>query len=260
MDDAILQEQLGDVRLLTINRPARRNALDNAAAAALAQALRAADGDAAVRVTVLTGAGGAFCAGADLKALAAGAMYPPWAGDRDGPCHQALAKPLIAAIEGHACAGGLGIALRCDLRVAAAGARFAVLSRRWGVPMSDGTTARLPRLVGLGRALDMLLTAREVEAEEAVAIGLADRLAPRGGALDVALDLARLVAGFPQGAMRADRASAYAGMDLPLADALQVEARISAEARAVEATEGARRFAAGAGRHGAMPGSEGSAT
>ncbi|MBX9701070.1 MAG: crotonase/enoyl-CoA hydratase family protein [Acetobacteraceae bacterium] len=256
-DNPIIEAQQGHVRLLTINRPARRNALDNAAASALARALRAADGDGTVRVTVLTGAGGAFCAGADLKALAEGEMYPPWAGDPDGPCHQVLSKPLIAAVEGHACAGGLGIALRCDLRVAAEGARFAVLSRRWGVPMSDGTTVRLPRLIGLGRALDMLLTAREVEAAEAAAIGLADRLVPRGGALEAALALAHLVAGFPQGAMRADRASAYAGLDLPLAEALQVEASISAEARRLEAIDGAGRFAAGAGRHGSLLPAEG---
>ncbi len=253
----ILVRQEGTVRILTINRPERRNALDNEAAAALAEALRDFEADHAAPVAVLTGAGESFCAGADLKALATGEMYPPWAGDPGGPCHQTLSKPLIAAVEGHACAGGLGIALRCDLRVAAEGAQFAVLSRRWGVPMSDGTTVRLPRLVGAGRALDMLLTAREVPGGEAVAIGLADRLAPRGGALEMAVDLARLIASFPQRAVRADRASLYAGLDLPLAEALQEETRISAEARHREATDGAQRFAMGAGRHGTLPVDEG---
>jgi enoyl-CoA hydratase len=247
----------GPIRTLTINRPERRNALDNETAAALARALQEFDADPSCSAAVLTGAGGAFCAGADLKALAAGEMYPPWGGDPQGPCHQILSKPLIAAVEGYACAGGLGIALRCDLRVAAQGARFAVLSRRWGVPMSDGTTVRLPRLVGAGRALDMLLTAREVPAEEAVAIGLADRLSPQGEALGTAVELARLIASFPQGAMRADRASLYAGLDLPLAEALQEETRISTEARRSEATAGAQRFAEGAGRHGALPGQRG---
>lgn len=251
-DGRILVTRDGPVTIITINRPERRNALDNAAATALTQAFRAFDADPAAHAAVLTGAGGSFCAGADLKALAAGAMYPPWAGDPDGPCHDQLSKPLIAAVEGYACAGGLGIALRCDLRVAAEGARFAVLSRRWGVPMSDGTTVRLPRLIGQGRALDMLLTAREVTAEEAVAMGLADRLAPRGGALPMAIDLARLIAGFPPGAVRADRASLYAGLDLPLMEAIRRETDISAAARAADAEDGARRFAAGAGRHGAL--------
>ncbi|MBL6456330.1 crotonase/enoyl-CoA hydratase family protein [Belnapia sp. T6] len=249
----VLVARDGVVTIITINRPERRNAVDNDTAAALTQAFRAFDADPASRVAVLTGAGGSFCAGADLKALADGAMYPPWAGDPDGPCHDLLSKPLIAAVEGYACAGGLGLALRCDLRVAAEGARFAVLSRRWGVPMSDGTTIRLPRLIGQGRALDMLLTAREVPAEEACDIGLADRLAPRGGALAAATELARLIAGFPQGAMRADRASLYAGLDLPLAEALARETQISAAARATEAGDGARRFADGAGRHGQLP-------
>ena len=187
----LLVRRDGPVTIVTINRPEVRNALDNPTAAALTAALRDFDADPDAHVAVLTGAGGAFCSGADLKALASGQDYIPWAGDPEGPCHQVLTKPLIAAVAGYACAGGLGLALRCDLRVAEEGAAFAVLSRRWGVPMSDGTTVRLPRLIGMGRAMDMLLTARKVEAEEAVAIGLADRLVPKGQALAAAIAPAR---------------------------------------------------------------------
>jgi len=249
----LLVEHDGSITILTINRPQRRNALDNETALAITQALRQFDQDDGAEVAILTGAGGSFCAGADLKALAEGEMYPPWGADPDGPCHDLLGKPLIAAVEGYACAGGLGLALRCDLRVAAEGACFAVLSRRWGVPMSDGTTVRLPRLIGRGRALDMLMSARQVGAQEACAMGLADRLAPRGQALAQARQLARLIASFPRRALLADRTSLYAALDRPLAEALQEEARLSAAARAADATSGARRFADGAGRHGSLP-------
>src|ERR1700712_4908708 len=173
----LLTRNDGPVAVITINRPEVRNALDNETAAALTKALRDFDRDQDLAVAVLTGADGHFCAGADLKELAAGQEYKPWAGDPDGPCHDLLSKPVIAAGGGCACAGGLGVALRCDLRVVEESATFAVLSRRWGVPMSDGTTVRLPRLIGMGRALDMLLTARKVGGAEALAIGLADRLA-----------------------------------------------------------------------------------
>jgi enoyl-CoA hydratase/carnithine racemase len=240
----------GPVIVITINRPAVRNALDNETALALTKALRAFDAAADLRVAVLTGAGGHFCAGADLKELASGTDYKPWAGDPDGPCHDMLSKPVIAAVAGFACAGGLGIALRCDLRVAEEGTTFAVLSRRWGVPMSDGTTVRLPRLIGAGRALDMLLTARKVGGAEAVSIGLADRLVPNGQALSKAIEIAHEIAAFPQIAMRSDRMSAIRQWDLSEADAIAQEMQLAAEARRVEARSGAAHFAAGAGRHG----------
>lgn len=246
----------GPVTIVTIDRPAVRNALDNETAAALTQALRDFDADPGARVAVLTGAGGHFCAGADLKALAAGEDYVPWAGDPDGPCHDVLGKPLIAAVAGYACAGGLGLALRCDLRVVEEGASFAVLSRRWGVPMTDGTTVRLPRLIGTGRALDMLMTGRKVDAAEALAIGLADRLVAPGTALSAAVDLAHRIAAFPQAALRSDRLSAIRQAGLPEPEAIAQELRLAAEARRVEARAGAARFAAGAGRHGASAGPE----
>ena len=240
----------GPVMIITINRPAVRNALDNETASALTQAFRTFDTSPDLMVAVLTGAGGHFCAGADLKELAAGRDYKPWAGDPEGPCHDMLSKPVIAAVAGFACAGGLGIALRCDLRVAEESATFAVLSRRWGVPMSDGTTVRLPRLIGTGRALDMLLTARKIGGAEAVAIGLADRLVPDGQALTKAIELAHEIAAFPHIAMRSDRMSAIRQWDLPEAEAIALETQLAAEARRVEARSGAARFAAGAGRHG----------
>nr|WP_146691039.1 crotonase/enoyl-CoA hydratase family protein [Bradyrhizobium canariense] len=249
-DPKLLVETDGPVTVITINRPAVRNALDNETAASLTQALRAFDASPDAKVAVLTGAGGHFCAGADLKVLAAGQDYKPWAGDVDGPCHDILGKPVIAAVAGFACAGGLGIALRCDLRVAERSATFAVLSRRWGVPMSDGTTVRLPRLVGTGRALDMLLTARKIGGEEAVAIGLADRLAPDGEALKMAIELAHEISAFPQIAMRSDRLSAIRQWDLSEAEAIAQEMLLAAEARRLEARAGAASFAAGAGRHG----------
>jgi enoyl-CoA hydratase len=248
----LLVENDGVVTIITINRPEVRNALDNETAEALTMALRAFDRAPEQLVAVIAGAGGHFCAGADLKSLAAGQTYKPWAGDPDGPCHDQLSKPIIAAVAGYACAGGLGIALRCDLRVVEESATFAVLSRRWGVPMSDGTTVRLPRLIGAGRALDMLLTARKVAGPEAVAMGLADRLVPTGQALPKAIELAREIASFPQIAMRSDRMSALLQWSLPEADALALEADLSLEARQKEAHSGATRFASGKGRHGAM--------
>src|ERR1700761_5526549 len=238
----LLTEHDGLVTVITINRPAARNALDNATAAALATALRDFDRAEHEAVAVLTGAGGHFCAGADLKELAGGHAYKPWAGDPDGPCHGILSKPVIAAVAGYACAGGLGVALRCDLRVAEETATFAVLSRRWGVPMSDGTTVRLPRLIGSGRALDMLLTARKVSGAEARAIGLADRLVADGQSLARAIELAPEIAAFPQIAMRSDRMSAIRQWDLPEQEAIAQEMRLAAEARRVEAQSGAARF------------------
>ncbi|WP_027579841.1 crotonase/enoyl-CoA hydratase family protein [Bradyrhizobium sp. Ai1a-2] len=248
----LLVENDGPVTIITINRPEVRNAIDNETAAELTKALRAFDSASDQAVAVLTGAGGHFCAGADLKELAAGREYKPWAGDPDGPCHDLLGKPVIAAVAGYACAGGLGIALRCDLRVAEESATFAVLSRRWGVPMSDGTTVRLPRLIGAGRALDMLLTAKKVSGAEAVAMGLADRLVPTGQALPAAVALAHEIAAFPQIAMRSDRMSAIRQWNLSEEEALALETSLSVEARRKEARGGATRFASGAGRHGAI--------
>lgn len=248
----LLVENDGPVTVITINRPEVRNALDNETAAELTRALRVFDGAPDQAVAVLTGAGGHFCAGADLKELASGREYKPWAGDPDGPCHDILSKPVIAAIAGYACAGGLGIALRCDLRIAEETATFAVLSRRWGVPMSDGTTVRLPRLIGAGRALDMLLTARKVSGAEAVSIGLADRLVPTGRALATAVELAHQIAGFPQIAMRSDRMSVIRQWHLSEMEAISLETELSIEARRKEAQAGASRFASGSGRHGVV--------
>lgn len=247
---AILVERDGPVATVTINRPERRNALDRASARALRQAFDAFAADDALRVAVLTGAQGAFCAGADLKELAGGVDYEAWAGAATGPTHPLLAKPVIAAVAGTACAGGLGLALWCDLRICDESAVFGVFSRRWGVPMSDGTTVRLPRLIGLSRALDMLLTGRPVDAREALAIGLANRVVPAGEAVAEAQALARRIAAFPQIAMRSDRESAYRQAGLPLPEAIAEEDRLAQAARRLEAKAGAERFAQGAGRHG----------
>jgi enoyl-CoA hydratase len=247
----VTMERRGAVTIITVNRPERRNALDCASSLALTKALREFEQDQLARVGILTGSGGHFCAGADLTAVAAGEKFDPWGASENGPCHDQLSKPLIAAVEGYACAGGLGLALRCDLRVASKSARFAVLSRRWGIPMSDGTTVRLPRLVGMGRALDLLLTGREVPGPEALAIGLADRVVDTGRALDEAVALAEQIAAYPQAAMLADRESVYATSLLPIAEGLVREAEISRAAR-LDAPEAASRFAQGAGRHGAL--------
>ena len=254
MSDTLLVERDGPVTTIIINRPRAKNALDNETAHALADALRAFDADEAARVAVLTGAGGAFCAGADLKELGSGVDYFPWAGSDQGPLRAPLSKPVIAAIEGHACAGGLGVALFCDIRVIDDTAIFGVFSRRWGVPMSDGTTVRLPRIVGMGRALDMLLTGRAVAADEAIAIGLATRKVARGTTRAEAETLARQIAGFPRIAMGSDRRSTYEGFDLDQAAAIRREMELSLEARRQEAQAGAARFAAGAGRHGKFGG------
>ena len=250
MSDKILVEKNGPVTTLIINRPQARNALDREASLLLADAIRAFEADPLARVAVLTGAQGNFCAGADLKELASGVDYVPWAGSAQGPLHRAASKPVIAAVAGHACAGGLGVALWCDLRVAEKSASFAVLSRRWGVPMSDGTTVRLPRIIGQGRALDMLLTARSIGGEEAERIGLANLVVADGTALAEAQALALRIAQFPELAMRTDRQSAYEQADLPLGEAIARELELATEARQAQAVSGAARFASGAGRHG----------
>jgi enoyl-CoA hydratase len=246
----ILVQTAPPVTTIIINRPQVKNALDNEAAHALAAAMRAFEVDAAARVAVLTGEGGAFCAGADLKELGSGTDYFAWAGSDDGPLRAPLAKPVIAAIEGHACAGGLGVALFCDIRIVDETATFGVFSRRWGVPMSDGTTVRLPRIVGQGRALDMLLTGRAVGADEAIAIGLATRKVARGTTRREAEALAREIAGFPPIAMKSDRQSAYESFDRDQASAVRREMELSLAARRQESQKGAARFAKGEGRHG----------
>lgn len=251
MSSKVLIEKNGAVTTIIINRPEVRNALDLEATQALGSALRAFELDEGARVAVLCGAGGAFCAGADLKELASGSVYDAWAGEH-GPLSRPLAKPVIAAIAGYACAGGLGVALWCDLRVVERSATFAVLSRRWGVPMSDGTTVRLPRLIGLSRALDMLLTARKVGAEEALAMGLANRMVEEGQARAEAESLAQRMCEFPQIAMRSDRMSAYHQEGKDLAVALIAEDTFATEAKSLEASAGAARFASGSGRHGAI--------
>src|SRR5882762_4263684 len=250
MTDKILVERNGPVTTVVINRPTSKNALDNEAAHGLAEALHAFDGDPGCRVGVLTGAGGAFCAGADLKELGSGVDYFPWAGSDEGPLRAPLAKPVIAAIEGHACAGGLGVALICDIRIVDDTATFGVFSRRWGVPMSDGTTVRLPRIVGQGRALDMLLTGRAVGADEAISIGLATRKVARGTKRAEAEKLAHQIAGFPPIAMTSDRRSAYESFDRDQEAAIRREMELSLEARRKESQKGAARFAQGEGRHG----------
>ncbi|MGT2460144.1 crotonase/enoyl-CoA hydratase family protein (plasmid) [Cupriavidus basilensis] len=251
MSNKILVERHKAVTTIVINRPAVRNALDREATAALGAAFREFEDDKDARVAVLCGAGGSFCAGADLKELAGGIEYDAWAGD-GGPLSLPPSKPVIAAIAGHACAGGLGLALWCDLRVAEESASFAVLSRRWGVPMSDGTTVRLPRLIGTSRALDMLLSARIVPAAEALQMGLANRVVADGMARAEAEFLAAVIAGFPEIAMLSDRESVHQQHGLSTAAALSLEARLAAEAKHLEAQAGAARFAAGNGRHGVL--------
>lgn len=251
MPDRVRVERDGPVTIVSIDRPEVRNAVDRATAEALAEAFRAFDADETAAVAVLTGARGTFCAGADLKAFAAGAgNRVELDGDGPmGPSRMVLGKPVIAAISGHAVAGGLELALWCDLRVVEEDATLGVFCRRVGVPLIDGGTIRLPRLIGLSRALDLILTGRAVSAAEALAIGLANRVVPAGAALPEALALARQLAAFPQAALRADRLSAYLLHDAPLEEALIAELRRGAAALP-EALGMARRFAAGAGRHG----------
>jgi enoyl-CoA hydratase len=245
-------ERSGTVVTVVIDRPEVRNAVDAETAAALADAFRAVDADDTVRAAVLTGAGGTFCAGADLHALAAGRpnrLEPDGDGPM-GPTRMRLRVPVVAAVEGYAVAGGLELAIWCDLRVAAADAVFGVFCRRWGVPLVDGGTVRLPRIVGLGRALDMILTGRAVDAAEAAAIGLVDRVVPAGTARAAAEDLAQTLAALPADCLRHDRLSVHEGLDLPLDTALANEFRHGLQSLRA-AAEGAARFTSGAGRHGA---------
>lgn len=250
----------GAVCTITLHRPAARNAVDGPTATALRLAFESFEADDGLRVAVLHGGGGIFCAGADLKAIGdpgrGNAIEPTGrAPGPMGPTRMAFAKPVIAAIEGHAVAGGLELALMADLRVAARSAVLGVFCRCWGVPLIDGGTVRLPRLVGMGRALDLILTGRAVEAEEALAMGLVNRVVDDGHTLAAAQALAHEIAAFPPQCLLADRASAYAQWDLPLAEALQREGAGGYPVVFSEGAAGAARFAAGAGRHGASAGS-----
>ena len=247
----------GAVVVVTVERPERRNAVDSATAAALLAAFSAFEDDDDASVAVLTGAGGTFCAGADLKALAEGDRRPVTDEGPGpmGPTRVELSKPVIAAIEGHAVAGGLELALWCDLRVAATDAVLGVYCRRFGVPLVDGGSVRLPRLIGQSHALDLVLTGRGVGGPEALAMGLVNRLAPPGQALAVALALAEELAALPQRCLRNDRRSLLGQWDLSEADALVREARLGRDTIASgETLAGAARFAGGAGRHGATVG------
>ena len=247
-------EHVDRVTVVTIDRPAVRNAVDRATAAELADAFRAFDADGAHDVAVLTGAGGTFCAGADLKAVGTGGGNTV-RDDGDGPMgptRMLLSKPVIAAVEGFAVAGGLELALWCDLRVAARNAVFGVFCRRWGVPLVDGGTVRLPRLIGHSNALDLILTGRGVSGDEAQRMGLVNRLTEPGDARSHAIELAAELTALPQVCLREDRASSYAQWGLGIDDAIQVELEHGLRVlRSGESLAGASRFAAGAGRHGA---------
>ncbi|MCE9666257.1 crotonase/enoyl-CoA hydratase family protein [Myxococcus stipitatus] len=247
-------EKSGPVTTVILQRPEVRNAVDGPTARALADAFRAFDAAPDARVGVLSGDGGTFCAGADLKAVSEGRM-PRLELDGDGPMgpsRMVLGKPVIAAIGGHAVAGGLELALWCDLRVAEEDAVLGVFCRRWGVPLIDGGTVRLPRLIGLSRAMDLILTGRPVSAQEALAMGLVNRVVPRGQARAAAEALAREVAAFPQACMNADRASAYAQAGLSQGEALRQEFVGGVKVLESESIAGATRFAKGAGRHGSF--------
>ncbi len=262
----VLTSRDGPVAVITINRPEARNAVNPQTAALLFKSFAEAEADEAVLITVLTGAQGAFCAGFDLKVAADPSLGGgvPSPGPQAGPMGPSrlladraeaepgvsLSKPLIAAVEGHAVAGGLELSLLADMRVASETAIFGVFCRRWGVPLIDGGTMRLPRIIGHGRAMDMILTGRPVDAQEAFQWGLANRLSKQGEALADAIALAKEIARFPQLCLRADRASAYAGWSRELDDALRAEARRGAPVVAAESRAGAARFAAGKGRSG----------
>lgn len=250
---AVHYETDGPVCIVTIDRPEVRNAVDRATAEQLAEAFRRFDADETLAVAILTGAGGYFCAGADLKAVAAGGgNRTAETGDGPmGPTRMRLSKPVIAAVEGFAVAGGLELSLWCDMRVAARDAVFGVYCRRWGVPLIDGGTVRLPRLIGESNAMDLILTGRGVSGDEAQRMGLANRIVEPGRALEAAKELAMQIAGFPQRCMRSDRLSALEQWDLSFEGAMANETRRGREVIASgETQEGARRFRDGAGRHG----------
>ncbi|GAA3809421.1 crotonase/enoyl-CoA hydratase family protein [Nocardioides panacisoli] len=246
-------EHDGPVTVVTIDRPEVRNAIDTEHARALREAFEAFDADPEASVAVLHGAGGVFCAGADLAAVSRGdiEIHQPGEGPGPlGPTRMLLSKPVVAAVDGYAVAGGLELALWCDLRVVEPSAKFGVFCRRWGVPLIDGGTVRLPRLIGQSYALDMILTGREVGAEEALRMGLANRLAATGAVLDEAVALAQELATLPQTCLRQDRLSAYEQHGLPLDQAIANEWRHGEVSLSADTIAGAARFVGGAGRHG----------
>lgn len=256
---AVLTRIHGPVITITLNRPDRRNAVDGPTARALLDAFTLFESDDNLKVAVLCGAGGHFCGGADLSALSdpkrRNAVEPTGTGHGPmGPTRMALSKPVVAAVSGYAVAGGLELTLMCDLRVVEQSATFGVFCRRWGVPLIDGGTVRLPRIVGHGVAMDMILTGRPVAADEALRIGLASRLVADGSALEAAEELAHQIAGHPFKCVQADRQSAINQWDLPQAKALQAEGAGGYPVVFSEAIDGARQFVAGAGRHGTFDG------
>ncbi|HET7177286.1 MAG TPA: crotonase/enoyl-CoA hydratase family protein [Solirubrobacterales bacterium] len=247
MSGEMRYERIGAAAVLTIDRPRRRNAVDGATAELFRQGLRDFEADDGARVLVLTGAGGeAFCAGADLKALDLDVSHPD---GPMGPTRLTPSKPAIAAVDGWCLAGGVELALWCDLRIATPKSTFGLFERRWGVPLLDGGTQRLPRAIGMGRALELILTGRPVDSEEALRIGLVNEVVAPGAHLERALELAERIAAFPQETMLADRRGAIEGFGLPLAEGLELERRLGVEVLEV-AVRGAARFAAGEGRHG----------
>ncbi len=263
MNETVLTERRGEILVVTINRPEVRNAVNSPTARKLGQTFVDFDGDDSVKVAVLTGAGGTFCAGADLKSVGDGTFEPtpPPVVPIDphdalapmGPSYLRLAKPVIAAVAGHAVAGGLELSLWCDLRVVEEDATFGVYCRRWGVPLIDGGTVRLPRLIGHSNAMDMILTGRAVGAQEAQQMGLANRVVPTGTSLEAAVELAEQIAAFPQRCMRSDRRSAYEQWDLDFDSAMANEGLLGdATMRSGETREGAQRFASGRGRGGSF--------
>src|SRR5262244_250086 len=251
-------ESDGPVVVVTMDRPKARNAVDPEQAARLREAFDSFERNDNAKVAVFTGANGVFCAGYDLKSFADSSAdrarkvdYDPEGEGPMGPSRRLLTKPVIAAVEGHAVAGGLELALWCDLRVASETAVFGVFCRRWGVPLIDGGTVRLPRLIGLSRALDMILTGRPIDAREALQFGLANRVVATGQAREEAEALARAIASFPPRCVRSDRRSAWEGVGTPLPEAMANEFALGkATHDSGESQAGAQRFAAGAGRHG----------
>jgi enoyl-CoA hydratase len=254
-EDTLVIERDGPVTTITINRPERRNAVDSVCAGQLRQAFEDFDADETQSVAVLTGVGGTFCAGADLKAVAEGDRRPiPDQGSGPmGPTRLSLSKPVIAAVEGYAVAGGIELAVWCDLRVAAEDAIFGVFCRRFGVPLCDLGTVRLPRLLGHSRAIDLILTGRAVAGPEAFQMGLANRITAKGAALETARALAHQLADLPQICLRSDRMSALEQWGMSEEEAAVNEARRGREVVASgETLQGAQRFAAGAGRGGSV--------
>ncbi len=248
---SVLSIHDGAVTTIVIDRPERRNAVDSRTAQALREAFDAFEADESAKVAVLTGAGGHFCAGYDLKAFAEeGAPYDPMGEGPMGPTRRLLEKPVLAAVEGYAVAGGMELALWCDMRIASQTAVFGIFCRRWGVPLIDGGTIRLPRLIGQGRALDLILTGRPVGAAEALDMGLANRVVAQGQAREEAERLAAEIARFPNLCLLTDRASAHAAFDSDLRHALEAEATAGAEPLRKGAQGGAARFAGGLGRGG----------